>query len=54
MRKTRNKSITKRFNLLDIQNWQHEANKKTGGNLTLWIENTLNKAVKTPVKVYKN
>ena len=38
--------LPKRFNANDIKNWQNEANLTTGGNLTLWMENTLNSAVK--------
>lgn len=45
-KKKRNTMLPKRFNSDDIKNWQNEANKTTGGNLTLWMENTLNNAVK--------
>jgi hypothetical protein len=47
-KKKRNVSITKRFNVDDVKNWQEQANLQTGGNLTLWIENSLNKAL--PIK----
>jgi len=47
-KKKRNTSLTKRFNTDDVNNWQEQANLTTGGNLTLWIENTLNKAL--PIK----
>jgi len=45
-KKKRDTMLPKRFNSEDIKNWQNEANKTTGGNLTLWMENTLNNAVK--------
>jgi len=38
--------LPKRFNSADIKKWQKQANLSTGGNLTLWMENTLNDAVK--------
>lgn len=44
-KKRRDRMLPKRFNTDDINNWQNEANKTTGGNLTLWMENTLNNAV---------
>jgi hypothetical protein len=44
-KKIRDKSLTKRFNSTDVMNWQKEANQQTGGNLTLWIELTLNKEI---------
>ena len=47
-KKKRDVSITKRFNADDVKNWQEQANLTTGGNLTLWIENSLNKAL--PIK----
>jgi hypothetical protein len=47
-KKKRDVSITKRFNVDDVKNWQEQANLQTGGNLTLWIENSLNKAL--PIK----
>lgn len=37
--------LSKRFNEFDIGHWQNMANVETGGNLTLWIELTLNKAI---------
>ena len=46
IKKKRDVSLPKRFNSEDIKNWQNEANKTTGGNLTLWMENALNNAVK--------
>ena len=45
-KKRRDTMLPKRFNAEDIKNWQNEANKTTSGNLTLWMENTLNNAVK--------
>lgn len=49
--------ISKRFNGNDVSNWQKEANKTHNGNLTAWIEDTLNAAAlpfpkikSTPVK----
>jgi hypothetical protein len=47
-KKKRDTSLTKRFNADDVKNWQEQANLTTGGNLTLWIENSLNKAL--PIK----
>ncbi len=47
-KKKRDTSLTKRFNANDVKNWQEQANLTTGGNLTLWIENSLNKAL--PIK----
>ena len=44
--KKRDVSLPKRFNSEDVKKWQNEANKTTGGNLTLWMENALNNAVK--------
>lgn len=38
-KKRRDTMLPKRFNAEDIKNWQNEANKTTGGNLTLWMEN---------------
>lgn len=46
MKKKRDTMLPKRFNADDIKNWQKEANKTTGGNLTLWMENVLNNALK--------
>ena len=45
-KKKRDISLTKRFNSEDVKKWQEQANLTTGGNLTLWMENTLNNAVK--------
>ena len=42
--------ISRRFNSKDIEKWQELANKKTGGNLTLLIELTMNKAVERASK----
>jgi hypothetical protein len=50
MKKKRNLSVTKRFNSDDVSNWQLQANEETGGNLTLWIELTLNKSLKNKKK----
>lgn len=47
-KKKRDTSLTKRFNSDDVKNWQEQANLTTGGNLTLWIENKLNKDL--PIK----
>lgn len=44
-KKKRDRMLPKRFNSLDIEKWQERANLTTGGNLTLWIENTLNAAL---------
>ena len=38
--------LPKRFNSEDVKKWQEQANLTTGGNLTLWMKNTLNNAVK--------
>jgi hypothetical protein len=38
--------LQKRFASEDIKNWQEQANLTTGGNITLWMENALNNAVK--------
>jgi hypothetical protein len=45
-KKKRDVSLPKRFNSEDIKKWQEQANLTTGGNLTLWMENALNNAVK--------
>lgn len=37
--------LSRRFYSGDIDKWQELANKETGGNLTLFIELTMNKAV---------
>lgn len=42
--------LSRRFNLGDIDKWQELANKETGGNLTLLIELTMNKAVERASK----
>lgn len=42
--------LSKRFNSGDIEKWQELANKETGGNLTLLIELTMNKAVERASK----
>ena len=46
IKKKRDKPITRRFNSEDLKNWQKEANESAGGNLTLWIEITLNNHIK--------
>jgi hypothetical protein len=43
-KKTRLKVLNKRFNEEDVNNWQEQANLSAGGNLTLWMEITLNAA----------
>lgn len=43
--KIRNKHIPNKYNLEDVNKWQEKANEQTGGNLTLWIEKSLNEAV---------
>ena len=45
-KKKRDTMLPKRFASEDIKKWQEQANLTTGGNLTLWMENTLNNAVK--------
>ena len=45
-KKKRDVSLPKRFNSEDVKKWQEQANLTTGGNLTLWMENALNNAVK--------
>jgi hypothetical protein len=45
-KKTRDLMLPKRFNKDDVNIWQIAANEETGGNLTLWMELTLNKASK--------
>jgi hypothetical protein len=45
-KKKRDVSLPKRFNSEDIKKWQEQANLTTGGNLTLWMENALNDALK--------
>ena len=45
-KKKRDVSLPKRFNSEDVKKWQEQANLITGGNLTLWMENALNNAVK--------
>ena len=45
-KKKRDTMLPKRFNEEDIKKWQEQANLTTGGNLTLWMENTLNNALK--------
>lgn len=49
-KKTR-KMLAKRFCPEDVSNWQVEANIEYGGNLNLWMEQTLNAvAFKNSVK----
>lgn len=43
-KENRRKCIPNKYNDNDVLKWQSKADKKTGGNLTLWIELTLNKA----------
>jgi hypothetical protein len=45
-KKIRDLMLPKRFNSHDVNVWQKAANEETGGNLTLWMELTLNKAAK--------
>ena len=45
-KKKRDVSLPKRFNSEDVKKRQEQANLTTGGNLTLWMENALNNAVK--------
>jgi hypothetical protein len=45
-KKKRDTMLPKRFASEDIKKWQEQANLATGGNLTLWMENALNNAVK--------
>lgn len=42
--KKKDTMISRRFNGNDVSNWQKEANKTHNGNLTAWIEDTLNAA----------
>ena len=49
-KKKRDQMLPKRFNSGDIEKWQELANKKTGGNLTLLIELTMNEAVERDSK----
>ena len=42
-KKKRDVSLPKRFNSEDVKKWQEQANLTTGGNLTLWMENALNR-----------
>lgn len=44
-KKKKDVAVNRRFNSEDLKNWQEQANLITGGNLTLWIEITLNKQV---------
>jgi len=46
IKKKKDTVLNKRFNSQDVNNWQDAANNSTGGNLTLWMENALNNAVK--------
>jgi hypothetical protein len=45
-KKVRDVMLPKRFNSEDVKVWQIAANEETGGNLTLWMELTLNKEAK--------
>jgi hypothetical protein len=49
-KKKHNTLISRRFYSGDIDKWQELANKETGGNLTLLIELTMNKAVERASK----
>ncbi len=49
-KKKHNTLISRRFYSGDISKWQELANKKTGGNLTLLIELTMNEAVERDSK----
>lgn len=49
-KKKHDQLLSKRFNSGDINKWQELANKETGGNLTLLIELTMNKAVERASK----
>ena len=46
-KKKKDKPLTKRFNEIDVEKWQQAANDATGGNLTLWMELTLNRELET-------
>jgi hypothetical protein len=52
-KKVRDVMLPKRFNSEDVGVWQAAANEETGGNLTLWMELTLNKAAKKYKRVAK-
>jgi len=39
------KMLGRRFEVEDMRQWQENANYESGGNLTSWIENRLNRAV---------
>ena len=41
-KKKKDKPLNKRFNSDDVKQWQQCANKLYKGNLTFWIEETLN------------
>jgi len=45
--------LNNRFRSEDVAKWQLQADKQTGGNLTLWIELTLNKNAKTVHEEFK-
>jgi len=52
-KKTRTRMLPKRFNEEDVNNWQEQANLSAGGNLTLWMELTLNAACQSAKKPKK-
>lgn len=43
--------LNKRFRSEDVTRWQLKADEETNGNLTLWIENTLNAKSKNEIVV---
>jgi hypothetical protein len=45
-KKKRDTMLPKRFNEEDVKKWQEQANLTTGGNLSLFMVNGLNDAVK--------
>ena len=44
-KKKRDYALLSKFNSSDVQKWKDKAELETRGNLTLWIETTLNNAV---------
>jgi hypothetical protein len=47
------KQLPKRFEEKDIERWQKVADKETRGNLSLWMDLTLNKAADKVLSVRK-
>ncbi|MEO7048894.1 MAG: hypothetical protein ABI091_26565 [Ferruginibacter sp.] len=47
------KQLPKRFEEKDIERWQKVADKETRGNLSLWMDLTLNKAADKVLGVRK-